>query len=132
MSDNGLYFNPAAFIQTPQFAFANVSRYLPDASAPRDRNWELLIEKVTRIRECYHLTFRAELFNIFNGTQFRIYDPDNAGGTGNNVVSCYAGPLYSAGFQSAGGADCITGASFLHQLNAHRARTMQFGLKWAF
>ncbi len=51
ISDNGLYFNPAAFVQTPQFAFGNVSRYLPDVSAPSDRNWDILIEKNTQIHE---------------------------------------------------------------------------------
>ena len=53
-------------------------------------------------------------------------------GSGNNIVSCYAGADYSAGFKGSGGADCVTGASFLHPLNAHRPRTMQFGLKFSF
>jgi hypothetical protein len=39
--------------------------------------------------------------------------------------------VYSAGFQGSG-ADCVTGASFLHPLDAHRSRTMQFGLKLGF
>jgi hypothetical protein len=30
------------------------------------------------------------------------------------------------------GTDCLTGYSFLHPVNAHRARTIQFGLKWMF
>ena len=53
------------------------------------------------------------------------------GSSGNNIISCYAGPLYSAGFQGSG-ADCVTGARFLHPLDAHRPRTIQFGLKWGF
>jgi hypothetical protein len=81
------------------------------------------------------LEFRAEFFNIFNHTQFRIYDPTNVGNTGNNVINCY-GPVYaqySAGF----GGDqnnegCLTGNSFLHPVNAHDPRIMQFGLKLAF
>ena len=47
------------------------------------------------------MQFRAEFFNIFNHTQFRIYDPDNPGSSGNNIISCYAGPIYSAGFSGA-------------------------------
>ncbi len=95
-------------------------------------NFDMALLRHFKPTESSEMEFRAEFFNIFNTTQVRIYDPDNAGGTGNNVVGCYAGPQYSAGFQGAGGADCLTGASFLHPLNAHRARTMQFGLKWAF
>jgi hypothetical protein len=82
--------------------------------------------------ESAEVEFRAEAFNVFNHTQFRIYDPDNAGSSGNNIVSCYAGPVYSAGFVASGGADCVTGASFLHPLNAHRPRTIQLGLKLSF
>ena len=47
------------------------------------------------------------------------------------VISCYAGPSYSAGFQGSA-ANCVNGASFLHPLDAHRPRTIQFGLKLAF
>ena len=67
--------------------------------------------------------------NVFNHTQFRIYDPDNPG---SNIINCYGGPQNSAGFQAKGGADCLTGASFLHPINAHRPRTMQFVLKLSF
>ena len=51
-----------------------------------------------KISERSDLEFRAEAFNIFNHTQFRVYDPDNPGSSGNNVISCYAGPQYSAGY----------------------------------
>ena len=32
--DSCAYFNTAAFMQTPQYAFGNVSRYLPDVNNP--------------------------------------------------------------------------------------------------
>jgi hypothetical protein len=68
--DNCLYFNPAAFTQTPQYQFGNVSRYLPDVNNPTSWNMDTLIEKETRIRESLRLTFRAELFNAFNAVVF--------------------------------------------------------------
>ncbi len=70
ISANGLYFNPAAFTQTPTFAFGNVSRYLGDVNNPSAWNWDALIEKNTQIRERFHLTFRAELFNALNHVVF--------------------------------------------------------------
>ena len=68
--DNCLYFNPAAFTQTPQFAFGNVSRYLPGVNNPTSSNLDASIEKVTQIREGVRLTFRAELFNALNMVVF--------------------------------------------------------------
>jgi hypothetical protein len=91
----------------------------------------MALAKHFRITEGSQLEFRAEAFNIFNHTEFRIYDPDNPGSTGNNIVSCYAGPAFSAGYKGSG-ADCVTGASFLHPLDAHRPRTLQLALKLSF
>ena len=68
--DSCAYFNTAAFTQTPQFAFGNVSRYLPDVNNPTSWDVDTLIEKNTRIRESVRLTFRAELFNAFNAVIF--------------------------------------------------------------
>lgn len=122
--------NPMPFVAPRGLTFGNAGRNF--LNNPGRINFDMALLRHFRPTESSQLEFRAEFFNIFNHTQFRIYDPDNVGGTGNNVVSCYAGPSYSAGFQGAGGADCITGASFLHPLDAHRPRTMQFGLKLAF
>jgi hypothetical protein len=121
--------NPSQFVAPRGLTFGDAGRnYLNN---PRRINFDMALLKHFKIRESRTLEFRAEGFNIFNHTQFRIYDPDNPGPPGNNVISCYAGPLYSAGFKGSG-ADCVTGASFLHPLNAHRPRTLQFGLKLGF
>lgn len=121
--------NPSQFVAPRGLTFGDAGRnYLNN---PSRLNFDMTLLKHFKIKESSELQFRAEFFNIFNHTQFRIYDPDNPGSSGNNVVSCYAGPLYSAGFAGTG-ANCVTGASFLHPLDAHRPRTMQFGLKYGF
>ena len=122
--------NPSIFVAPRGLTFGDAGRNF--LNNPSRLNFDMSLLKHFKITESSQIELRAEFFNIFNHTEFRIYDPDNPGGTGNNVISCYAGPVYSAGFQANGGADCVTGASFLHPLNAHRPRTIQFGLKWAF
>jgi hypothetical protein len=122
--------NPSQFVAPRGLTFGDAGRN--SLNNPTRFNTDLALLKHFKWRERGEIEFRAETFNIFNQTQFRIYDVDNPGSTGNNVISCYAGPNYSAGFQVAGGADCVTGASLLHPLNAHRPRTMQFGLKMSF
>jgi len=80
------------------------------------------------------LQFRAEAFNIFNATQFRIYDPVK-GNTASNTISCYGAwdSLYTVGTSfSAGDPSCYAGNGFLRPVDAHRARTLQFGLKFQF
>ena len=121
--------NPAQFVAPRGLTFGDAGRnYLNN---PSRLNFDLSLIKHTRIRETGELEFRAEAFNIFNHTEFRLYDVDNPGRIGNNIISCYAGQFYSAGFEGKG-ADCITGASFLHPIDAHRPRTIQLGLKLAF
>ena len=121
--------NPSQFVAPRGLTFGNAGRNF--LNNPGRLNFDLALLKHFKIRESGQLEFRAETFNILNHTQFRIYDPDNPGSSGNNIIGCYAGPAYSAGFKGSG-ADCVTGASFLHPLDAHRPRTIQFGLKLAF
>lgn len=121
--------NPSQFVAPRGLTFGDAGRNF--LNNPGRVNFDVALLKHLKIRESGELEFRAEAFNVFNHTQFRIYDPDNPGSTGNNIISCYAGPVYSAGFRGSG-ADCVTGASFLHPLDAHRPRTIQFGLKLAF
>ena len=121
--------NPSQYVAPRGLTFGNAGRNF--ANNPSRLNFDMALAKRLKVMESSQLEFRAEAFNIFNRTQFRIYDPDNPSGTGNNVISCYAGPAYSAGF-SGSSANCITGASFLHPINAHRPRTIQFGLKLSF
>ena len=122
--------NPSEFVAPRGLTFGNAGRN--SFNNPGRTNFDMTLARHIKVRESSQIEFRMEAFNIFNHTQFRIYDPDNPGTSGYNLISCYAGPAYSAGFIAKGGADCVTGASFLHPVNAHRPRTIQFGLKFAF
>jgi hypothetical protein len=121
--------NPNQFVAPRGLTFGDAGRNF--LNNPGRTNFDLTLLKHFKVLERGEVEFRMEAFNVFNHTQFRIYDPDNPGRSGNNIISCYAGPSYAAGFQG-GGADCVTGASFLHPLDAHRPRTIQFGLKLGF
>ncbi len=133
-----LLYNPAAFVAPRGLTFGNAGRNF--LNNPHRLDFDMSLLKNFKITESSNLEFRAEAFNIFNHTQFRIYNP-NIGNTANNTVSCYAGAL--SNFSAAGGyiadgngqpqtVDCTTGSSFLRPVDAHRPRTIQFGLKYSF
>jgi hypothetical protein len=76
---------------------------------PRRTNFDMSLLKHFQIKEAARVEFRAEAFNIFNHTQ-------------------WAG-------SSIGGASInndLAGSGFLRPSAAHRARTLQFGLKFLF
>ena len=122
--------NPSQFVAPRGLTFGDAGRNF--LNNPGRFNVDIAFLKHFKVKEGSVFDFRAEIFNLFNNTQFRIFDPNNPGTSGYNIISCYAGPDYSAGYRASGGADCVTGASFLHPVNAHRPRTMQFGLKFSF
>jgi hypothetical protein len=80
------------------------------------------------LHEQFSVQARAEAFNVFNTAQYRIYNPEK-GNTTSNTVTCYgdASEAYSAAAST-----CDTGNSFLHPVDAHRPRTLQFGVKLNF
>ena len=128
--------NPAAFAAPRGLTFGNAGRnYLNN---PNRLNFDVALLKIFKVKESASFELRAEAFNVFNHTQFRIYNP-NLGNQAQNTISCYGGPDNSA----AGGltrnpdgttsfVDCLTGSSFLHPVDAHRARTLQLGVKFSF
>jgi hypothetical protein len=130
-SNNGLSFGPAlmnasAFAAPRGLTFGNAGRN--HFNNPSRLNFDMALQKAFRVREGRTLEFRAEAFNIFNHTQFEIFNRA-LGNRGNNVMTCY-GPATSG--SSAGDASCLVGSSFLHPVDAHRPRTLQFGLKLVF
>jgi hypothetical protein len=121
--------NPNQFAAPRGLTFGNAGRNF--LNNPRRTNFDLSFLKHFKVTEAGELEFRAEAFNLFNHTQFRTYNPD-LGNTGSNTISCYGGPSYTAGFSAPNGTDCVTGSAFLHPVDAHRPRTIQFALKLSF
>ena len=116
--------NSAAFAAPTGLTFGDAGRNF--LNNPSRLNFDAALLKHFKITEGSNLEFRAEVFNVFNHTQFVIYDPDR-GNQANNTINCYGGLNNSAGDPS-----CLAGSAFLHPIEAHRPRTMQFGLKYAF
>jgi hypothetical protein len=135
--------NPGAFAAPRGLTFGNAGRnYLNN---PHRINFDMSLFKNFKITEGSNMEFRLEGFNVFNHTQFRLFNP-NIGNSASNTISCYGGPDNSA----AGGplyfngqpvlnnqgnpeiVNCTQGSSFLHPIDAHRPRTMQVGLKYSF
>ncbi len=123
-----LLLNPGAFAAPRGLTFGDSGRnYLNN---PSRINFNMSLFKHWKpFQERLDIEFRAEAFNVFNHTQFRITDPANPGNTGNNVINCYGNQvqLYSAGASS-----CLAGNSFLHPVDAHDPRILQFALKGSF
>lgn len=124
-----LLLNPSAFVAPRGLTFGTAGRN--SLNNPKRWNWDVALQKNLPIFERANVEFRAEAFNIFNNTQFRIYDP-TLGTQAQNEVSCYGGN--AAYYSAAGGdgVDCLTGSSFLHPVDAHRPRTFQLALKVSF
>lgn len=121
--------NPNEFVAPRGLTFGNAGRNV--LNNPSRLNFDMSLLKHFHVKEGSEVEFRAEAFNVFNHTQFRIFDP-NLGNTGSNTVSCYGGANYSAGAYFPGGSDCLTGSSFLHPVDAHRPRTLQLAIKYNF
>ena len=126
-----LLLNPSAFAAPRGLTFGDAGRNVVNNPARTNFNMSLL-KHFSAFSE-QDVEFRAEFFNIFNHTQFRIYDPTHPGSTGNNVVNCYGDVTtgYNAG-ATTGSTNCVAGNSLFHPVDAHDPRIMQFGLKLAF
>jgi hypothetical protein len=129
--------NPGQFCAPRALSFGNAGRNVE--RNPDRLNFDVAMAKHFNLLEKANLEFRAEAFNVFNHTQFRLYNP-TLGNQANNTVSCYADPYAyggtttGGGFTAAGDANtnCLSDSSFLHPVDAHRPRTIQFGLKLDF
>lgn len=125
-----LLLNPEDFAAPRGLTFGNSGRN--SVNNPRRINFNVSLLKHFKVFGERELEFRAEAFNLFNHTQFRIYDPSHPGNTGNNIIGCYGGAGVNYSAAGGGGVNCLTGNSFLHPVDAHDPRIFQFGLKFSF
>jgi hypothetical protein len=125
-----LLLSPSAYVAPRGLTFGDCGRN--SAHNPSRTNFNLSALKHFKVFGERDLEFRVEGFNVFNHTQFRIYDPSHPGNTGNNVIGCYGGASANYSAAGGGGVDCLTGNSFLHPVDAHDPRIFQFGLKFSF
>jgi Carboxypeptidase regulatory-like domain/TonB-dependent Receptor Plug Domain len=135
-----LLYNPAAFAAPQGLTFGDAGRNF--LNNPHRLNFDMTMLKHFKITEGSAMEFRIEVFNAFNHTEFRVFNP-NIGNTGSNTIGCYGGVNDSAagGLTPVIGAplgtapvnvDCTTGSAFLRPVDSHRPRTLQLGLKYNF
>ncbi len=90
-----LLLNPGAFAAPRGLTFGTAGRNV--LNNPHRWNFDTAMQRHFALPwEQLGLDFRAEAFNVFNHTQFRIYDP-TLGNQPQNTASCYGPASYSAG-----------------------------------
>ena len=77
---------------------------------PGSSNWDLSLFKNTNITERVKLLFRADFFNAFNHSNFKMPNSATGGNNANRITS----PIFGAAFQ------------------AFEPRQIQFSLKLSF
>jgi hypothetical protein len=60
------WFDPAQFVNPPNYTYGNLGRVLPDVRTPGTLNFDLSLIKDTHLTEQLKLQFRAEAFNFPN------------------------------------------------------------------
>jgi hypothetical protein len=89
--------NAAAFVAPQGLTFGDAGRNL--MNNPHTLNFNVTFLKRFRLSESNQLEFHADAFNLFNHTEFRVFD-SNLGNRANNTVSCYGpGPYALSGGQ---------------------------------
>jgi len=72
-TQGGFWFNPSTF-QDPPLGQFNIGTQRSICCGPALQDWDFAVHKKIAINESKYFQFRAELFNIFNHTNF--YNPD--------------------------------------------------------
>jgi len=125
--------NAAAFVAPQGLTFGTAGRNL--MNNPSTLNFNVSVLKHFKLTESSELEFHADAFNVFNHTQFRVFD-SNLGNRANNTVSCYGPgpytltggqgqpPLIASGpsftgpsFSAAGGSNAVTTKEIVQTAN---------------
>jgi outer membrane receptor protein involved in Fe transport len=67
---NAQWFNPAAFAAPAPYTFGNSGYDM--LRGPNYQNWDMNLEKNTKLGERYRLQLRGEVFNVFNHPNFGV------------------------------------------------------------
>ncbi|HZO99215.1 MAG TPA: hypothetical protein VFD30_02875 [Terriglobia bacterium] len=102
-----LWYNPAAFVQPPDFTMGDVSRTLPDLLGPGFNSMDLSVNKRIHVSSDLALEFNASAFNFLNHANWNYPDP-NIGPA--NAPNVNAGKI----------------------IGSHGGRVIQIGLKFSF
>jgi Carboxypeptidase regulatory-like domain len=110
-ADKTQYLNPAAFTAPPPGQFSTLKR--GTIRQPGLFNVDFSVAKNWKVHERYGIQFRAEMFNLFNRTNFNGFDAGLAG--------------------RFDGSNFVVGNSNFGKLNSNRGpRNIQFGIKFNF
>ncbi len=74
-----LWYNPAAFVQPPDFTIGDLSRTLPNLLNPGYQNWDMSLNKRFTLAADRTLEFNASAFDFINHANWN--DPDNVIGS---------------------------------------------------
>ncbi|MHB8485882.1 MAG: outer membrane beta-barrel protein [Candidatus Acidiferrales bacterium] len=86
-----LWFNPSAFARAPLGAVGNEGRN--NFHGPGINNWDMSLEKDTRITESTQFIMRMEFYNMFNHTQFNNPTGNIRSGNFGRITSAANGRL---------------------------------------
>jgi hypothetical protein len=73
-TNSGFYFNPSTFQDPLPLGTFNIGTQRSICCGPGTQNWDFAVHKQIQISESRYFQFRAEMFNIFNHTNF--FNPD--------------------------------------------------------
>jgi len=116
LPDKTKYLNPAAFALPAPGQFGNLRRGA--VRQPGLFNVDFSLAKNWKLKEKYGIQFRAEMFNLFNHTQFNAFS--------NALGANFSGGAFTAFNNTLG-----TG-TFGQLTSARPARNIQFGIKFNF
>lgn len=117
-ADKTVYLNPAAFKAPAPGQFGNLKRGV--VRQPGLFNVDFSVAKNWKLKEKYGIQFRAEMFNLFNRTNFNGFDP----GLGLSPQRDSTGKFL--------GTFAATNGNFGRLNNDRGPRNIQFGIKFNF